>query len=145
MRAANRGRLLQIALLAALAGCNHAPVPPAGTGAEEVAQSYYDALVRKDWSSAYALLDLASRHRCRQEQFERLALQHLQTLGFAAREVYVRACEEHGDEAIAHVALTGQAASQQRFYRDALVLRHESGSWRVVLSPKLGPPPSRQP
>src|SRR5438132_11339842 len=119
MRAANVGWPLQIAIVAALAGCTHAPVPPAGTGAEEAAQSYYEALVRKDWSNAYALLDPASRHRCRQEQFERLTLQHRRTLGFAPREVYVRACEEHGDEARSLAPAGGHA--------DRLAIGHGAG------------------
>ena len=43
-------------LAAAGVGCGRPPAPPAGTGAQELVQDYYDGLVRQDWPQAYAAL-----------------------------------------------------------------------------------------
>jgi hypothetical protein len=142
VRALNGDWLLPLAIVAALTGCNEAPAPVAGTGAAEAAQDYYEALLRKDWPRAYALLDQASRNRIPAQPLG-LALRQLRPLDFEPTAVYVRACEENADGAIAHVVLTGQAAGRQRFYRDTLVLRRDSGGWRVVLSAKFGQMPRR--
>lgn len=125
-------------LLAGVAGCSAAPAPPAGTGAKEAAQGYYEALLRRDWQQAYAALHPDSQRRCTQEQFARLGETYRRNLGFDPEAVHVRACEEQGTEAIAHVVLTGRGAAKQQHYRDGIVLRQNAGSWRVVLPQNFG-------
>jgi hypothetical protein len=119
------------------AGCRRTPVP-AGTGAGQVARHWYEALLRQDWAEAYHLLHADSRARCTEEQFARLAQNHRRTLGFESEAVRLSSCDEKGDEAIAHVVLTGRAGNRQRYYRDAVVLRRGAEAWGVVLPPRFG-------
>jgi hypothetical protein len=121
-----------------IAGCQRAPGPPAGTGAEEAARRYCEALVRQDWAQLHAALHPDSRARYSTEQFGRLVQSHRRSLGFEPEGVRVRACEEHGDQAIAHVVFTGQAAGRQRQYKDAVALRQTGAGWGVVLPPQFG-------
>src|SRR5262249_6417336 len=93
--------LWAVVLLAA--GCTAAPTAPAGTGARQAAEGYFQALVRQDWPGAYALLHPNSRHHHSPEQFARLAQQYRRGLGFEPDGVQVRTCDERGEEAIAHV------------------------------------------
>jgi hypothetical protein len=95
-------------------------------------------VLHQDWQQAYASLDASSRRRWGAEPFARLARQYRRGLGFEPDAVRVRSCEEHGDEAVAHVLLTGRAASGARHYRDALTLKRDSDGWRVVLPPRFG-------
>jgi hypothetical protein len=147
MRASYGQWSLPLAALAALAGCNRSPAPQAGTGAEETAKQFYEAFVLKDLSRAYALLDPAGRNHYSEQQFNDLAVRQLNAMGFEPREVYVRPCEEHGTEAVAHIVVTGQATSRQRsyFYKDAVMMRRDGGGWGVVLSPRFGQRTDRQP
>ncbi len=124
-----------VCLLAAAAGC--APAPPPGTGAREVVQAYYEAIVRQDGPGAYAAVHPDSR-RGGAEQFARLAQHYRRGLGFEPDAVQVRSCEEHGDEAIAHVVLTGRGPSGARRYQDAVTLRRDGDRWGVVLPPGFG-------
>jgi hypothetical protein len=120
------------------AGCAPAPSPPADTGAREMVRDYCDALVRQDWPQAYARLDAAGRKRCGPEEFARLARAYRRGLGFEPDAVRVRACEEQGATAIAHVVFTGQGRSGPRHYNDALTLRHDGDHWVVVLPARFG-------
>ena len=125
------------ALLAVvLAGCAQPAAPP-GTGAEEVAREYFEAILRQDWGRAYAALDPEERARRGVESFARLAQSYHRRLGFEPREVHVRSCEEHGDEAIAHVVFTGPGG-RQHFHKDAVTLRRGAAGWGVVLPPRFG-------
>src|SRR5262245_63710570 len=125
-------------LLAGLAGCSRSPASPTGTGAKEAAQRYFDALLQRDWSHAYAALHPDSQRRCTHEQFSLLAEAFRRNLGFDPETVHVRACEEQGTEAIAHVVLTGRGALQSQRYRDGITLRQDAGSWRVILQQNFG-------
>jgi hypothetical protein len=78
-----------------------------------------------------------SRRRCGPEQFAHLAQTYRRGLGFEPEAVRVRACDEQGDEAIAHVVLTGQVRAGPRHYNDALTLRRDGDQWRVVLPPRF--------
>ena len=120
-----------------LLGCGRVPEETPGTGAKECAQSYFEALLRKDWPKAYALLDLPSQKRCRSPQFGRLAQSYYSHLGFGPEAVQIRACEERGTEATAHVVLIGHSAAHYRRYKDAITLRR-SDDWRVVLPANFG-------
>jgi hypothetical protein len=129
------------ALLALLpAGCGQPAAPP-GTGAEAVAREYFEELLRQDWGRAYAALDPEERARRGVESFARLAQSYHHRLGFEPREVFVRSCEEHGDEAIAHVVFTGQGGGKQRYHKDAITLRRGAAGWGVVLPPRFGQGP----
>jgi hypothetical protein len=50
----------------------------------------------------------------------------------------VRSCEEHGDEAVAHVVFAGKTASGTRSFKDGLTLRRGATGWGVVLPPGFG-------
>jgi hypothetical protein len=121
-----------------MAGCRSAPAPSPGTGAREVARGYYEALIRQDWATAYAALHPETRSRYGLGQFTRLARNYRRNLGFEPEAVHVRSCEEHGAEAVAHVALTGRAAERHRRYQDGTALRRSAAGWGVVLPDHFG-------
>jgi hypothetical protein len=125
------------AALFAASGCG-APTRPTDTGAAEAARGYCDALLRQDWPAAHALLCADSRARCGADAFARLAAAHRRRFGFEPEEAVLRSCEEHGDEAIAHVVFRGRAAGHDRSFKDALTLRRGESGWGVVLPPRFG-------
>jgi hypothetical protein len=125
-------------LLAGLAGCSWGTAPPPGTGAKEAAQTYFEALVRREWPRAYAALHPESQKYCSLAQFTTFAESYRRTLGFEPEAAHVRSCEERGPEAIAHVVLTGRRASQARRYKDGVQLRESAGKWQVVLPRDFG-------
>ena|SRR5438270_6324100 len=122
-------------LFAVLPGCRTSPVP-AGTGAEAAVREYYAALVRKDWQRAYAALHPATRSKVSPAQFTRLAESYRGELGFEPEKVVVRSCEEHGEQALAHVVI--KPGSGSRSYKDAVELRQTEAGWAIVPSPKFG-------
>jgi hypothetical protein len=128
--------LLLVQLL--LSGCAGAPRGLTGTGAKEVVQSYFEALLQQDWKRAYIALNTESQARCTADQFTRLAQAYRRDLSFEPDALKVRSCEEHGEEAIAHVVFSGQSGSHLRLFKDGAALRREAGSWRVVLSSHFG-------
>jgi hypothetical protein len=128
-----------VGLCALAAGCGREATAPAGTGAREAAQGYYEALVRQDWPRAYDALHPQSRGRLRPEQFAALAADHRRGVGFEPSAVHVRSCEEQGDEATAHVVLTGTNVTKER-HRDAVRLLRDGDGWGVVLPPTFGRP-----
>jgi hypothetical protein len=121
------------AVLVALAGCRSSPSTAPGTGAAEVARTYFEALVHHEWPRAYEQLHPQSLQRLSVEQFARLAQVHLRNLSFEPNSVQIRSCEEHGDEATAHIALIGHGQ-----YRDAVALRRHDGAWKVILPANFG-------
>ena len=121
-----------------LIGCSHSPEQPPGTGAKECAQGYYEALIRQDWPKAFACLDPESKKRSSSSQFSRLAQSYRSGLGFEPDTMHVRACEERGTDATAHVVLTGQAGTKSHRYKDAVALRRGDSGWRVVLPANFG-------
>ncbi len=138
MNARLRAWLWAVAATAALAGCGPATSTPAGTGARETAESFYEAVIRQDWPAAHAALDPDVRKRLSPEQFARLAAQYRRGLGLEPEAVHVRSCEEHGTEAIAHVTLTGRGPTGHGQYRDSVLLRKNGSTWGVVLPPNFG-------
>jgi hypothetical protein len=128
-----------LCLLAAalLAGCNEKSVSPADSGARETVQSYFEALIQRDWQRAYSILDSKSRERVTRDQFVQLA-KNYRDLGFEPEAVKLRSCEEHGNEAIAHVFLTGKMQKKDGRYKDAVVLRRTEKGWGIVLSADFG-------
>jgi hypothetical protein len=136
MKKARRGGV-GFLLAAALAGCGGTPAP-AGTGAQAAARDFCEALIRKDWGGAHAALHPDSRAKTGAVPFSRQAEAYRRQLGFEPEQVAVRACEEHGTEAVAHVIIKGHAAAGPRSYKDALVLRQAESGWGVVLPPRFG-------
>jgi hypothetical protein len=120
-----------------LLGCGQLPDEPPNTGAKECAQRYYEALIRKDWPRAYTSLDSHSQKRCSAQQFSRLAQSYCSNLGFDPAAVRLRACEERGTEATAHVVLTGRSGTHTRRYKDAVTLRRND-HWHIVLPANFG-------
>lgn len=134
----SRRRWTGIILLSVLGGCSRTPAPPPGTGAREAVQDFYEGLMRQDWQQAYTTLHPESKKRLTRENFTRLAQTYRHKLGFDPEQLRVQSCEEKGAEAIAHVVLIGRAASKQRRYKDAVVLRQSAEGWRVVLPGTFG-------
>jgi hypothetical protein len=121
----------------ALIGCDQPPEERPDTGAKECVQAYYEALLRKDWPRAYAVLDPRSQKRCSSQQFIRLAQSYGSHVGFDPEAVQVWACEERGADATAHVVLTGRSGTHYRRYKDAVTLRW-TDDWRIVLPSNFG-------
>jgi len=118
-------------VLAALAGCGASEGAPRGTGADAAAVLYFRALAHNDWPQAREVLDTESAAKLSAEKFSRLAGEYQRKIGFAVQNVSVRACDENGSEAVAHVVISG-ASSRQRF-KDAVSLRKQGEEWKVVL------------
>jgi hypothetical protein len=121
-----------------LIGCGAVPEEPPGTGAKECVQGYFEALIQQDWPKAYAALDPQSQGRCNQQQFSQLARNYRSSLGFEPKTILLRACEERGTQATAHVVLTGRTTTQERRYKDAVTLRRGDTGWHVVLPSNFG-------
>lgn len=120
-----------------LAGCS-APAPTTvDTGAKDAAKRFYQAVVSKDWAAAHQLLAADSARKLSREQFAALAASHRKAFGFEPQSVVVHAIDEHGSEAVAHVILSGTGHARHRF-KDAITLRSENQSWRVVLPASFG-------
>jgi len=136
MKIPGRGWSWGLLVAIALAGCGKQP-QSSGTGAREATQRYFEALMHRDWESAYAVLDVGSKARCTQEQFSQLAQTYRGKLGFEPDAVIVRACDEQDAVATAHVVLTAAATKDGRF-KDAITLHRSDHEWHVVLSPRFG-------
>jgi hypothetical protein len=83
------------------------------------------------------LLDPQVQQQYSAQRFSELARRHVQRMGFEPTMAMVWACEEHNEEATAHVVLTGRAANKEMRYRDAVVLRRRGDDWRVLLPPNF--------
>jgi hypothetical protein len=123
-------------LVFVLAGCS-APATAPDSGARAIVRDYYEALVRKDWQSAYAALHAESRAKVSAAQFAQQADRYRRHLGFEPKEIAVRSCEEHGTEALARIVIKGQNSGKPRSYKDAVLLRQAASGWGVVLAPPL--------
>jgi hypothetical protein len=134
------GRWAGVVAAILLVGCGRAPETPSGTGAEQVVRDYYEALLRRDWPAAHALLLPESRRKCRPEEFADRCRRFSRKLGFEPKELRVRSCEEHGDEAVAQIVLTGSKGGKRRSARDGVRLRRGEAGWGIVLPPRFGRP-----
>ncbi len=137
MRAATRIALFAITAVLA-GGCGRTPEErPTDTGSREVVKAFFGAIGQRDWGAAYDALDPESRRKCSREEFARRGEVYRKQLGFELTGVQVPICEERGDEATAHVMLTGRGHSR-REYKDAITLRRQDGKWWVVLPTRFG-------
>jgi hypothetical protein len=118
-------------------GCRTAAPTSTGSGARELALTFFQAIVGNDLTAAYAALDEDSRIRVPAGRFASLATAYIDGIGFVPRSAQVTACEEQGDRAIAHVVLTGRTAAHQR-YKDVATLRRNADTWGVVLASNFG-------
>jgi hypothetical protein len=109
-----------------------------GTGAKESVRTFYQDLIRQDWTNAYAILDQHGQKSSSFEEFRRRAQKYRRGLGFEPEVVHIQACQERGPEAIAHVVVTGSRADQSGRFKDAVQLRNRGNGWRIVLSPTFG-------
>ncbi|HJZ54812.1 MAG TPA: hypothetical protein VKE74_07625 [Gemmataceae bacterium] len=122
------------AALVVTCGCAEKPPAAPDTGAKTAAETFFTALIEHDPRRAYDVIDPDSRRRVSSDQFARLADTYAQHLGFPAEKVHVRACEEHGDAATAHVVLTGRSHR----YEDGITLKRSGERWGVVLPDNFG-------
>jgi hypothetical protein len=132
------GKAVGLLVLGLLAGCHREPERPPDTGARDAARTFYEALVRQDWAAAHEALHPDSRSHFPLPHFSALAENYRRGLGFEPHEVRVRACEEQGDEAIAHLVLAGRSGAKSRSFRDAVKVRRSGAAWLVVLPPRFG-------
>ena len=125
-------------LLLILMGCNPSIKRPPGSGAREAAQSYYEAILQKDWPGAYAALDSSSRTRLTVSQYTRLGENYRRNLGFEPESIAIRAWDEQGNAATVHVIWTGTALNKTHHFKDAIRLQLSEEGWRIVLPTSFG-------
>ena len=124
--------------LAVVAGCGGPPEPgPADTGARDAVRAYADAVVRRDWPAAYALLAPEARTAWPPAEFARRGDAYRQKFGFDPTAAHVRTCEERGDDATARLDFSGPAAGRHHF-KETLTLRRRDGVWGVALPAHFG-------
>lgn len=131
-------------LFAALIGCAREG-PPTGTGAREAAAAFFEAIVRRDWPTAYAGLHPVSRRGLDSATFTRKAQTYRAALGFEPAKVVVRSCDEQGERATVHMLLTDANDSRRHSYREAIALQRSTDGWRIVLHKGFGRPAKTQP
>jgi hypothetical protein len=129
-------RLTPIIILA-ISGCS-AGARSASTGADAAAKAFYVALIQNESATAYGKLDAQSRERVTAEDFAALVENYRKRLGFQPAEVQIRACEEHGAEAVAHVVLVGKKDQKRGAFKDAIHLKQSESGWVVLLPPGFG-------
>jgi hypothetical protein len=135
----DRRRAIAAALLALLfGGCHEPALAPAGTGAQETAEAFFQALIRKDWGAAYETLHPDSRRGLDVNRFAELARAHRQEWAFEPGSLAVRSCEEHDGVALAHVNIIAAAPDSHQHHRDAISLHRSKDSWRIILPPGFG-------
>jgi hypothetical protein len=133
-----RAARIAILLMITVVGCTRSVSAPAGTGAREAAREFGEGLIAENWPRAYETLDAASRKRRTPQEFARLAGTYRLSLRFVPDRLQVQSCEEREEGAIAHIVLIGKIDSKERRFKDGIVLRKDSGAWRVVLSETFG-------
>jgi hypothetical protein len=130
-----------LCLVPGLSGCGNSPAArPGQTGAAEAAGRYLHALAQHDWVAAYDALDSSSQSARSQDQFIHFVEGYFRQMGFEPQAVHLRACQERGEEAIAHIQFRGAVDSSPRFFKDALELRRGPTGWAVVLRSDFGKP-----
>jgi hypothetical protein len=135
------GRICTFAALAlSLLGCGKAPPEPvvADTGAKQAVQDFTEAIIRRDWPAAYALLLPETAQRMTPNQFAAAAESYRRNLGFDPQKIHLRSCEEHDAEAIAHVVFMPGTSHNRQTYRDGFTLRRVEDTWRIVLPSNFG-------
>ena len=124
-----------LAIGTAPTGCG-SKAAPVDTGAREVVQGYFEAVLKQDCDLAHGLLDADSQRRFPRPNFAALVKKYGE-LGFEPQSIKIRSCDEQGDRAIAHVSLIGKSAGKERRYRDAVSMQKTESGWRVILPKNL--------
>ena len=133
-------RLALLLALGILSGCEKQPPPPpatADTGAQAVAKSFFEAMMREDWNSAYETIDAKSRARISREQFIARAQANMKQVGFKPTELGV-AVSETGDQASAVVVYRSVSETSSKQYKDGTALKRSGEGWAVVLRSNFG-------
>lgn len=133
-----RRRILSLSLLVATAAGCAREEPPTGTGAREAAAGFFEAVVRRDWPTAYAGLHPESRRGLDTAAFIRKAKTYRAALGFEPAKVVVRSCVEQGEQATAHLLLTDALDSRRHSFRESIALKRAPDGWGVVLHRGFG-------
>jgi hypothetical protein len=120
-----------------IGGCGTSAPSPQQSGARISAERFFRAIVAKDWEAAYSILDGENNRELGLQRFSQLAAGYRSGLRFEPSAATVTACDEQGDQAVAHVILTGRAAAHQRF-KDVVTLRCKSNGWAVILPYNFG-------
>src|SRR5947209_2770258 len=139
----NRRRATTAALLGLLLGaygCSSEDRAGAAPESEQAVHAFCEAIVDQDFRSAYSALHPESRARFKYEQFLQAAVQYRRNLGFEPVKFYIRACEEHDGQGIAHVVFSGSASGSQASFKDTLTIRQGPDGWGVVLAVRFGKP-----
>jgi hypothetical protein len=126
-----------VALIAVGCGKSHEDPSAFDTGAKEAVRVFYSAIVNRDWPVAYAVVHPDGRRGWSQGQFAGRADTYRKQLGFEPITVRVPTCEEHGQEATAHLEISGKGGGRT-IYKDAITLRNFDGRWLIVLPANFG-------
>jgi hypothetical protein len=125
-------------LLVVIAGCAKPTGDrPPDTGSRDAARGFFEAVGRGESAAGYEFVHPESRAGCSTDEFGRRVGAYRRQLGFEATAVRVPACDERGDEATAHVVLSGRGKDRHE-YKDTVMLRRHDGRWLVVLPAKFG-------
>ncbi len=136
MSHAARAAWLAVILLAGCGGKTESTSP--NTGARAVVEEFYGALIAGDSPRAYEKLDRESQRRVSPARFATLAAAYRKNIGFHTERVHIRACEEQGDAATAHITIAGHSAGHSRRHNDGVTLRRTDSRWGVVLPANFG-------
>ena len=122
--------LLHLCLL----GCGEKQATVTNTGAEAVVRSYFNGIVRQDWPVCYALLHPDTQKRLSLQQFASYAQEYRRKIGFLPEEVHIQSCTERENDAVAHLALSGDQSKKKHTFKDGATLKRVADGWRIVLA-----------
>ncbi len=123
-----------------LAGCEKQPPAVAAspdTGAQAAARTFFEALMREEWSNAYDTLDAESRGHISKEMFAGRAKAAMKQLGFVPTDVGVTVSET-GDRASALAVYRGLSGTTPKQFKDGMALKRTGQVWHVVLRSNFG-------
>jgi hypothetical protein len=125
--------LALLAVTLTTAGCGRTDVPgPPDTGARAAARAFFEAIIHRDWPAAFAAIEPDLQSGMGADAFAGQAKRYRDGHGFEPDGVLFRGCEEQGDQAVAHVVVTGKSDGGRRQFRDSVKLRKTPAGWRVV-------------
>ncbi len=125
-------------VICVVAGCGGSSDPaPTDTGARDAVRAFADAVVRRDWPAAQALLAPDSRPAWSPAEFARRGEAYRQRFGFEPTATHLRTVEERGDDATAHLDYSGSGTGRHHF-KETLTLRRRDGAWGVVVPARFG-------
>src|SRR4051794_40364399 len=134
-----RVRLTGTLMVVVLAGCSSAPPPLEDSGSKKAVTDFFEAIVSQDWEKGLELVVPEKKSNLSLEQFKAQAIAYRKRLGFDPEQVFIRSSEEHGNEAIAHLSLTGHILGQRKSFRESVVVKRRGTTWFVVPPNHFGP------